>query len=84
MVLMPHYAVLDPELIAELPPHITLTNGIDALTHAVEAYIGISNTKQTRKLARIAVKLIFENIFEAYSNGSNLAARKKQIIKRIY
>jgi alcohol dehydrogenase class IV len=73
--LIPHYAVLDPMLTLKLPPHITSTTGIDALTHAVEAYIGRSNTNETRKESRIAVKLIFDNVFEAYSNGSNITAR---------
>jgi len=74
--LIPQYAVLDPVLTVNLPPHITSTTGIDALTHAVEAYIGRSNTKATKQYSRNAVKLIFENIYEAYSNGQNLAARK--------
>ncbi|HBW39037.1 iron-containing alcohol dehydrogenase [Desulfosporosinus sp. BICA1-9] len=73
--LIPHYAVLDPVLTINLPPHITSTTGIDALTHAVEAYIGRSNTTQTKQLSREAIKLIFANIFEAYSNGTNLVAR---------
>lgn len=73
--LIPHYAVLDPLLTVKLPPHITSTTGVDALTHAVEAYIGRSNTKQTKQQSRDAIKLIFENIFEAYSNGTDLVAR---------
>ena len=73
--LIPHYAVLDPLLTVNLPPHITSTTGVDALTHAVEAYIGRSNTKQTKQQSRDAIKLIFENIFEAYSNGTDLIAR---------
>lgn len=76
MTLIPHYAVLDPVLTEGLPPHITSTTGMDALTHAVEAYIGKSNTKETKELSEEAVKLIFENIFEAYSNGTNLGARE--------
>ena len=74
-VLIPHYAVLDPMLTVNLPPNITSTTGIDALTHAVEAYIGRSNTKETKHLSKQAIKLIFENLFEAYTNGSNLVAR---------
>ncbi|MDZ5473086.1 iron-containing alcohol dehydrogenase [Bacillus sp. 31A1R] len=74
-VLIPSYAVLDPLLTINLPPHITSTTGIDALTHAVEAYIGKSNTSQTRQSSREAVKLIFENLIEAYSNGPNVTAR---------
>lgn len=75
--LIPHYAVLDPTLTVNLPPHITSTTGMDALTHAVEAYIGRSNTKNTYTYARDAIKLIFENIYEAYANGSNIEARGK-------
>ncbi|MEH7121273.1 iron-containing alcohol dehydrogenase [Neobacillus vireti] len=73
--LIPHFAVLDPLLTVKLPPHITATTGIDALTHAVEAYIGRSNTKNTAQYSIDAVKLIFNNLDEAYSNGTNLAAR---------
>ncbi|GAB6155253.1 iron-containing alcohol dehydrogenase [Desulfosporosinus burensis] len=74
--LIPHYAVMDPLLTVNLPPHITSTTGVDALTHAVEAYIGRSNTTQTKQQSREAIKLIFANIFEAYSNGTNLVARE--------
>lgn len=73
--LIPRYAVLDPLLTVKLPPHITSTTGMDALTHAVEAYIGRANTKQTKKLALDAAKLVFENLYEAYSNGGNIEAR---------
>lgn len=73
--LIPHYAVLDPLVTVGLPPHITSTTGIDALTHAVEAYIGNSNTKETRFMAREATKLIFENLYTAYLDGKNIEAR---------
>lgn len=76
MSLIPHYAVLDPMLTVGLPPHITATTGMDALTHAIEAYIGKSNTKETREWSKEAVKLIFENVFEVYENGDNLEARE--------
>ncbi len=77
--LRPKYAVLDPELTVGLPPHITSTTGMDALTHAVEAYIGRSNTKQTREQAEKATKLIFDNVEEAYKNGKNLEARENML-----
>jgi len=77
--LIPSYAMLKPELTIGLPKHITSTTGMDALTHAVEAYIGRSTTKQTRKCALNATKLIFDNILEAYENGSNLEARKNML-----
>lgn len=75
LALIPHYAVLDPLLTVGLPRDITSTTGIDALTHAIEAYIGRSNTKETKELSRQVVKLIFDNLLEAYTNGQNLVAR---------
>ena len=60
--LRPKYAVLDPALTTGLPPHITSTTGMDALTHAVEAYIGKSNVKSTIKYSEDAVKLIHANL----------------------
>ena len=77
--LRPKYAVLDPALTVGLPPHITSTTGMDALTHAVEAYIGRSNTKQTRIQAENATKLIFDNVEEAYKNGKNITARENML-----
>ncbi len=77
--LIPHYAVLDASLTVSLPPHLTATTGMDALTHAVEAYIGRSTTKHTRALALEAVQLIFANIQEACRNGSNLEARENML-----
>ncbi len=79
-VLRPKYAVLDPELTVGLPPHITSTTGMDALTHAVEAFIGKSNTKQTEDDALIATKLVFENIEAAYNDGKNLKARENMLV----
>ncbi len=77
--LVPSYAVLDPLITINLPPHITATTGMDALTHAVEAYVGRSNTEETRQAARKAVKLIHENLYTAYSEGGNLTARSNML-----
>ena len=73
--LIPRYAILDPRLTAALPPQTTATTGMDALTHAVEAYIGRSNTKKTKECAEKAVKLIFDNLETAYRHGDDLTAR---------
>ena len=73
--LIPHVAVLDPLLTIGLPPHITAATGMDALTHAVESYIGQSNTKETIQCSKEAVSLIFENLYEVYVDGSNITAR---------
>ena len=77
--LIPHYADLDATLTYSLPQHLTATTGMDALTHAVEAYIGRSTTKETRKLALEATKLVFENVYTAYSDGKNHIARENML-----
>ena len=82
--LIPRYAVLDPKVTLSLPPFITATTGMDALTHAVEAYIGNSTTYGTRKDALLAVKLIFENIDAAYEDGSNVEARRNMLHASFY
>lgn len=82
--LIPRYAVLDPNVTLTLPPFITATTGLDALTHAVEAYIGNSTTRDTREDAEKAVKLIFANLKEAYHNGSNVEARRNMLEAAYY
>lgn len=77
--LIPKYAVLDARLTIGLPKGVTSTTGLDALTHAIEAYIGRSSTKKTRKLSLEAIKTIFENIKEVYDNPSNITAREKML-----
>ena len=77
--LRPKYAVLDPALTVGLPPHITSTTGMDAMTHAVEAYIGHSNTKDTIREAEEAVKLIHGNLEKAYHDGKNIEARANML-----
>lgn len=78
--LIPRYAVLDSKFTLSLPPALTATTGMDALTHAVEAYIGRSTTKDTRKNALTAVQLIFENLDTAYTHGSDKTARKNMLL----
>ena len=77
--LIPKYAVLDASLTYSLPPHLTSTTGVDALTHAVEAYIGRSTSKETRRLSLEATKLVFENVEEAYKDGNNHTARENML-----
>lgn len=77
--LIPHYAVLDATLTYTLPPHLTATTGMDALTHAVEAYIGRSTTRETRRLALEATRLVFENVQRAYADGRDHEAREKML-----
>lgn len=82
--LRPKFAVLDPELTTGLPQKITSTTGLDALTHAVEAYIGKSNTRETEDYAEKATKLIFENLETCYNDGQNIEARGQMLLASFY
>jgi len=84
MKLIPIAAALDPELMVGLPPYITSSTGMDALTHAVEAYIGICGNKFTNENAEKATRLIFENLEEVYKDGSNLEKRNNMALASYY
>ena len=77
---IPRYAVLDPEVTFTLPPSLTATTGMDALTHAVEAYLGRSTTRETRALALETVRLVFGNIETAYRRGTDRTARANMLL----
>lgn len=75
--LIPKYTVLDPELTIGLPPHVTATTGMDALCHAIEAYTNNTyNTKLEKDLSKKAVKLIYDNLYTVYQDGTNIQARQ--------
>ncbi|MDR0448553.1 MAG: iron-containing alcohol dehydrogenase, partial [Treponema sp.] len=79
--LIPHYAILDPELTIGLPPAISGTTGMDALTHAVEAFLCWTyNTRESIQFALDAVKIIFENLETVYADGNNIAARQEMLL----
>lgn len=82
--LMPDVAVLDANVTVGLPKNVTSTTGMDALTHAMEAYLGIGGNSYTDKYALKAIKLIFENLEEAYNNGKNIEARENMLIASNY
>ena len=71
---------LDPDPMLGLPAFITADTGMDALTHAIEAYISRVNTPEAMELAVDAVKLVFENLPEAYTNGKNSKARENMAL----
>ncbi len=77
--LIPHYAVLDGEVTTGLPADLTATTGMDALTHAIEAFIGGSNTPRTEEDAVTATALIFEYLPRAFENGLDLEARQQML-----
>ena len=74
--IMPKYAVLDPELTVGLPPYTTATTGMDALTHAVEAYVSIAATPMTDACAEKAIEYISRFLRRAVANGSDKEARE--------
>lgn len=75
--LIPRCAVLDPELTVGLPPFTTACTGMDALSHAVEAYTNHTyNTRLEDDLSRQAVRLIYDNLLSAYMDGSDMVARQ--------
>lgn len=79
------YAVLDPELTVGLPPHITSTTGIDALTHAIEGYTNILyNDKKFNDYGVKAVQIIFKYLERAYKDGSDIEARGQLLLASYY
>lgn len=76
---MPVIAIVDPDMMSSMPKGLTASTGMDALTHAIEAYIGRSTTKQTREAAIEAIQLIFQYLPVAYKNGKNRTARKEML-----
>lgn len=80
LCLIPRWAILDPALTVSLPAQVTAETGLDALTHAVEAYTNVLySTRQTRELARQAVAAIFEYLPRACADGTDLRARQEML-----
>ena len=84
LCLVPKYAVLDPQLTLGLPKEITAHTGMDALTHAVEAYTNRFCSPKTKKAAEDAVRLIYENVLQAYENGEDIKARENMLLASYY
>ena len=82
--LVPVACALDPTIMTGLPPHITSATGMDALTHAIESYIGNWGTPETERLGSAAVKLIFQHLPTAYEDGENLASREAMAVASYY
>lgn len=75
--LFPKAALVDAELMVSLPAQLTAVTGMDALTHAIEAYIGLGSNPATDAWALQAIELLAEYLPKAYANGANLEAREK-------
>ncbi len=78
--LYPETAVLDPNLTRSLPPHVTAATGIDALTHALEAYTSIQANQLSETYSLTAIDLIVNNLREAYADGRNMEARSNMLL----
>lgn len=73
--MIPDVAILDPALPAKMPKHITANTGMDVLAHAVESYVSTAASHYTDALAIKSIKLVLDNLIEAYNNGDNMEAR---------
>jgi len=78
--LYPDAAILDPKLTVSLPPHVTAATGIDAFTHALEAFVSTQAHAVSDMYAIEAMDLISNNLRQAYANGSNMEARSAMLL----
>ena len=82
--ILPSFAILNPALLVNLPKEVTATTGMDTLTHAIEAFIGSSNTIKTKESAILTVQFVFKYLYSSYENPSDLLAREKMQIASYY
>jgi len=82
--LVPMMAALDGALMTGLPPHVTAATGMDALTHAVEAYLSANALPETDGYALAAVRLIMKNLPRAVSHGKDVEARQAMAFASYY
>ncbi|EKM27677.1 iron-containing alcohol dehydrogenase [Vibrio sp. HENC-03] len=82
--LVPLMAALDANLLVGLPAKITADTGIDAVTHAIEAYISRNATTETKAYSVAAIKLIFQYLPRAVEEGSDVQARQKMAMASYY
>ncbi len=82
--LIPSYIALDPNLMKGLPPGITASTGMDALTHAIESYLATSSVPSTEVQAKAAVRLIFSYLSRAYQDGDDIEAREAMALAAFY
>jgi len=78
--IVPAVAITDPLLTISLPPSLTAATGMDALSHAIEAFVGKDSNPYGDANAYYAIKLIINNIRKAYTNGKNIEARNSMMI----
>jgi acetaldehyde dehydrogenase / alcohol dehydrogenase len=69
--LTPSMAIVDPELVLNMPKKLTAYGGVDALTHALEAYVSVLASEYTNALAQDSIRLLFKYLPSSYHNGAN-------------
>jgi alcohol dehydrogenase class IV len=82
--LLPLMTALDPSLMTGLPPHITAATGMDALTHAVESFLSRTSNEKTEVYARTSIRLVFDHLHSAYSEGHVIESRKAMALASYY
>ena len=82
--ILPRVALVDPLMTLTMPQDITAATGLDALTHAIEAYVSVKAQPITDTLALKAIRLIGANLRQAWSNGDNLEARTNMLIGSLH
>ncbi|WP_144307637.1 iron-containing alcohol dehydrogenase, partial [Oceanidesulfovibrio marinus] len=78
--IIPRVAVLDPELTVSMPPAITAATGMDALTHAMEAYISLRGNALTAVQALESIQLIGDNLLRAVMTGSDMESCQNMLL----
>jgi len=78
--LIPREAIVDPLLTLSMPRGLTAAVGIDALTHAIEAYVSVKAQPMSDIFCLSAIELISGNLRQAWSNGNNIEAREKTMV----
>lgn len=82
--ILPRAAIIDPRLTLSMPPRVTAFTGMDALTHAIEAYTSVNATPLTDIYAREAIRIIGQNLRTAVVKGDNVQARYGMSIGSLY
>lgn len=78
--LLPDVSILDPALTMSMPPSVTADTGLDALVHAIEAYVSVNTTPYAEILSLQAIAMIARHMPQAYAKGSNLLARYNMLL----
>lgn len=81
---LPLQVILDPELTISLPPSVTAATGLDAFCHCIETYISKKSNYICEMFSLQGIKLIGQNLREAYTNGENIEAREKMLLAAFY